>query len=183
MRHAAMGLTLVLGTMGCQGAPVERETGAPRVAIRMAETPLSDLRGPLRVRVFDSTAGLVAGLACDRGRGIMVPVAPGGRPIASGGPNSVAAVPGGAVDPQTRCASGTRSSSEIDECIATHGDESIDVPMWVYEGDYFILVEGAGVLPDGSTGVLGSGCDWVSIDAAHPPAAGSVMEILVHRQP
>jgi hypothetical protein len=186
MRRAVLFLALapVLGT-GCINAPVERPPGSPSVGIRMTEIPFSRLFSPLHIRVFDSHSGDAAGLACNPESGTMVPnTSPMGEPFATTGTNSVASVPGGAVDPLTRCNSGSPSSAAFDGCVPFSSDAPVDLPMPIIvpAGDYFVLVEGTGVLPNGSMGVLGSGCNWLRISAASPPDPNTPIVVNLREQ-
>jgi hypothetical protein len=184
MHRLALVLLLALGT-SCGPGATEHPVG-PAIVFRMSGIPLSRLRSPLHIRIFDSTAGFVQSFGCDRTTGLIVRNGtPPGNPFVTGGTSAVADIPGGAVDPIARCSGGTSSpQAAVDECIGFAAtDPFFELGISVAEGDYFILVEGTGVLPNGATGLLASGCTWVRIDAAAPPDPGTptVLELREQR--
>jgi hypothetical protein len=142
---------------------------APRFEVSLDQIMLSDLVGPLHLRVFPRAA-----LRCD---------AASGQVRGAAGQRVLAELPGGDVTPAVRCGLGwaTQSArfgtaSPVDTCFTAAQPTTVSISA---PGAYIVLVHGQGDLrlPDGTTRseILGSGCAEVTIAEGQQQSATVVV--------
>jgi hypothetical protein len=161
--RSALGLLILLPTCAADPAP------APLFEVSLDRLMLSDLAGPLHLRVFPRAA-----LRCD---------AAAGQVRDAAGLRVLAGLPGGDVAPAVRCGAAwaTQSArfgtaSPVDTCFTASQPTTVAINA---PGAYIVLVHGQGDvrLPDGTTrsDILGSGCAEVAISEGQQQSATVVV--------
>lgn len=152
-------------TSACAADP----SAAPPFMVSLDELMLSDLVGPLHLRVFPRGA-----LRCD---------AASGQVRDAAGQRVLAGLPGRDVTPAVRCGSGWSTQSArfgtatpVDTCFTASQPTTVAIND---PGAYIVLVHGQGDLrlPDGTTRseILGSGCADVTVAAGQQQSATVVL--------